>query len=766
MIHHQLQETKIRKDVVSIIIPSLNPTELLFETLQCVKDQTYDKIEVVLVDDGSTKDESLKVIEDALAQFPSLVIFRHQQNKGLPAARNSGIKASSGEYVFFLDGDDIIDPTCIEKHFITIKNNPDLDFVNSFVVGFGSQSYEWRGGFHDRERFLYENRNTSCFMARISLFEKITFDESLRHGCEDWDFWLKAASQGLWGYTIPEFLFYYRRSDSPDKWAVMKTEETLKKFSLQLRQKYQGSLEKKGFPNKQLTGYQYMQPGLEVSAAVKKESNGGPGHILFIFPWLEIGGADKFNLDLLKGLKNRGWRMTIACSLKSTHPWYGEFQKLTNDIFLLANYSHQYDYYKNVSYLISTRGIDQVFISNSLYGYYLAPIIKNQFPAVSIVDCIHCEDPNWMNGGYPRISTEYAHYLDRTIVSTGHLKNYMLGLRGGRPGRPIEVCYTNIDASLIKRDPRRREEKRKKLGISDDCAVILFSARLVENKRPLVLAKTIKEVSSQVDNFLCIVLGDGPQLPSLQQYISDNRLEEKIRCQGSVKHDVHLAYMDAADIFFLPSSNEGIAVTCYESMAKELVVVSTAVGGQGELVKEDCGFLVGKTTEKREIEEYTSILLKLIKSPQEAQKMKAAARKRIETEFDLSHMHTKVHGLLSEALATSRPAIAVSGEDYLFMLNQFLNEELKSSVLWNDILYFKQQSIKHDQVDITLQNPSILNDLDWFKQEHQKLKEWYGHEYDVLPSWYKRIGHIIKVFQGKRSLKSLFTDKSKDNAVK
>jgi glycosyltransferase involved in cell wall biosynthesis len=721
---------------------------------------------VVLVDDGTTNEQSLHIIDQALEQYPRLIIHRHETNKGLPAARNSGIRACSGEYVFFLDGDDIIDPTCIEKHYLTIKNNPDLDFVNSFVVGFGAQSYKWRGGFHDKERFLHENRNTSCFMARTTLFNKITFDESLRTGCEDWDFWLKAASQGLWGHTIPEYLFYYRRSDNGDKWAVMKSKETLKNFSIQLRNKYEHILKEKGFPDKKLTGYQFAQPDLEdhLPVSIAKPKSGGPGHILFIFPWLEIGGADKFNLDLLKGLKKMGWEMTIACTLKSSHPWYDEFQKLTKDIFLLSNYSHQYEYYRLVSHLIASRNIDQVFISNSLYGYYVTPFIKHQFPAVSIVDCIHCEDLSWMNGGYPRISTEYNNYLDKTIVSTAHLKNFMLGLRADQKGCPIEVCYTNIDSFLIKRDDTRRAEKRKKLGIPDDCALILFSARLVENKRPLVLAKTIKNLVSKADNFQCVVLGDGPLLPTLREFIAENNLQDKIRCQGSVRHDIHLNYMDAADIFFLPSSNEGIAITCYESMAKELVVVSTAVGGQGELVTPDCGFLVAKSTEKQEIDEYTSILLKLIKNPEVAQQMKIAARTRIETQFDLTHMHERVHNLLVDALNQFHASVSVTAEDYLFMLNQFLNEELKSSMLWNDIQYFKQQNIKNDQVDLAFYNSSILNDLDWFKQEHQRLKEWYGHEYDVLPSWYKRIGHIIKVFKGVRSLKSLFSDKWKQKS--
>jgi glycosyltransferase involved in cell wall biosynthesis len=747
--------------VVSIIIPSFNPNELIFKTLESIRLQTFKNIEVVLVDDGSYKPASLDILNRIKEENRNIKILQHPQNRGLPAARNTGISASSGEYVFFLDGDDLIDATCIEKHFLTIQNNPTFEFVNSFVVGFGTQTYEWRGGFHDGQAFLYENRNTSCFMAKRSLFKQITFDESLNNGCEDWDFWLNAATKNLWGYTIPEFLFFYRRSDNADRWAVMKSAEALSDFALKLRKKYESSLVLKGFPQRHFAKYQYKPPqldydGLSLPGSAKR---GRITKIMFIFPWLEIGGADKFNLDLLRGLKDKGWEITIVCSLKSNHPWIKEFQKITNDIFLLANYSLQYDYHKNISYLITSRQIEQIFISNSLYGYYLVPFLKKQYPHILIVDCIHCEDLNWMNGGYPRISTAFSHMLDKTFVSTRHLKDYIFSIREKNNHCPIEVFYTSIDSCAIKKDAQKRIEKRNSLGIPEDWTVILFSARVVEHKQPFVLADTIKNLMRHQDDFLCIVLGDGPLLEPLKKFIYENKLEGKIWCQGAVSHEEHLNYMDAADVFFLPSANEGIALTLYESMAKELVVVSSAVGGQPELVDESCGFLIVRTNPVEEVNQYATILSNIINNPERLDVLKLAARKKIESFFDLSQMLKQMDMALQRVGEDFSGRTAIEPSDYLFMLNQFQREEVTSTSLWQDIIYLREQNSTTaglTKVEKQLSSDSeIFKETEWFRQENKKLREWYANEYDVLPLWYKRFGHIVSVLKGTRNFRSL-----------
>src|SRR5688572_29890187 len=126
-----LKEVLLLQKPVSIIIPVFNPNDLLFETLSCIQNQTYKNIEIVLVDDGSTNEKSKEILNIVKQNYPQIKIQTHDLNKGLPAARNTGVRASSGEYVFFIDGDDLLDITAIEKYYITLENNPSFDFVNS-----------------------------------------------------------------------------------------------------------------------------------------------------------------------------------------------------------------------------------------------------------------------------------------------------------------------------------------------------------------------------------------------------------------------------------------------------------------------------------------------------------------------------------------------------------------------------------------------------------------------------------------------------------
>lgn len=101
---------------VSIIVPVYNVSLYIIDCLNSIKKQAYDNIEVILVDDCGT-DNSMQLVNEYLSvnQFPPYKILRHDFNRGLSAARNTGLTASSGEYVFFLDSDDEISETCIES---------------------------------------------------------------------------------------------------------------------------------------------------------------------------------------------------------------------------------------------------------------------------------------------------------------------------------------------------------------------------------------------------------------------------------------------------------------------------------------------------------------------------------------------------------------------------------------------------------------------------------------------------------------------------
>ena len=121
---------------VSIIIPIFNVAPYLTRCLQSIEAQTYQDIECLLIDDCGT-DHSLRIAEDFIQNHKGQLTFNiihHQHNKGLSAARNTGIKAATGDYIYFMDSDDAITPHCIEILTDLAKKYPDADYVQGNIV--------------------------------------------------------------------------------------------------------------------------------------------------------------------------------------------------------------------------------------------------------------------------------------------------------------------------------------------------------------------------------------------------------------------------------------------------------------------------------------------------------------------------------------------------------------------------------------------------------------------------------------------------------
>lgn len=112
---------------VSIIIPCYNAALFIEETLRSIVLQSYRDYEVVIIDDGST--DTTKEIISRLKEPKVNYIF--QENKGVSAARNKGLEFSAGEYVLFLDADDLLDPDFLKHRVETLENNPDILFTCS-----------------------------------------------------------------------------------------------------------------------------------------------------------------------------------------------------------------------------------------------------------------------------------------------------------------------------------------------------------------------------------------------------------------------------------------------------------------------------------------------------------------------------------------------------------------------------------------------------------------------------------------------------------
>jgi glycosyltransferase involved in cell wall biosynthesis len=379
-----------------------------------------------------------------------------------------------------------------------------------------------------------------------------------------------------------------------------------------------------------------------------------------ILPWLTMGGADKFNLDLVEQLTNRGYEITICTTRESDNSWLPHFAKLTPEIFTRDDWPDLSDYPHLLGNLIESGEIDLVLTSNSTLGYQLLPYLRSRCVGVTFVDYNHIREEYWRDGGHPRSAVAYQELLDLNIVSNRDLKEWMVQ-RGADASR-IELCYTNIDPARW--DPARysRSKIRRSLAVPQDVPLILYAGRLCEQKRPRLFARILLQLVRQKLDLRCLVAGAGPEQRFLEAFMLRHRLGGRVRLLGGVSNRRMRELMAAADIFLLPSQWEGIAVTLYEAMAMEVVPVSADVGGQRELVTPDCGFLVSQ--DENELQEYASTLRQLLESPELRAKMGGAGRRRIREHFRSNQMGERMIALLDHAQSLSKasPRHAVGGE--------------------------------------------------------------------------------------------------------
>ena len=134
---------------VSVIIPVYNVSDYVERCVRSVMDQTYRDIECVIVDDCSP-DDSITKCERMIEAYEgpiSFSIVRHEKNKGVSAARNTGLKASTGDYVAYMDSDDAITEDFIEKLARPIKRDSSIEMViGNFVRDATEERVLFTGG--------------------------------------------------------------------------------------------------------------------------------------------------------------------------------------------------------------------------------------------------------------------------------------------------------------------------------------------------------------------------------------------------------------------------------------------------------------------------------------------------------------------------------------------------------------------------------------------------------------------------------------------
>lgn len=200
-----------------MVIPCYNDGAYLARTLRTVFSQTRRPDEVLVVDDGSTDQGTLRF----LARPGALARVLRQENQGPGAARNTGIRNTSGELIALLDSDDLLRPTAFARMESALDQSPGASFVYSQVECFGARKEVVVIPRLNPYLELDVNHAPVMSLIRRSVFEQIGLSYPTMRGYEDWAFWVSCIEAGLTGEVIDEPLYRYRvKRDSGVNWSA------------------------------------------------------------------------------------------------------------------------------------------------------------------------------------------------------------------------------------------------------------------------------------------------------------------------------------------------------------------------------------------------------------------------------------------------------------------------------------------------------------------------------------------------------------------
>jgi hypothetical protein len=220
MIRRMVVGGRDRGVLVSVVIPAFNYAHFLPDTVDSVRRQTLAGWRCIIVDDGST--DGTAEVARALSSVDGRISYHHQPNRGLAAARNTGLALADGRYVQFLDADDLIAPTKLEAQVEALESRPDVGLCYSGYQAFRSGTGQPLGRYAGLELsddplhdFLYRWQRgltipLHCALFRADLWPgRSAFDERLR-AKEDWLMWIELARRDVKMHFLDADLAWYR----------------------------------------------------------------------------------------------------------------------------------------------------------------------------------------------------------------------------------------------------------------------------------------------------------------------------------------------------------------------------------------------------------------------------------------------------------------------------------------------------------------------------------------------------------------------------
>ena len=575
------------RPLVTLVIPCFNYGHFLEAALSSVRAQTLQDLEVVVIDDGSTDPDTRKVLDALEAKGVRVV---RQPNGGLARTRNRGAELARGKYVCFLDPDDVLEPTYLEKAAVLLERIPSLGSAYSWLRCFGESEEVW-----ETEELRPDTMRERNLSPSHSVLRKAAWEEVRRRNgegyqprwdgvFEDWVFWIDMMTAGYGGRVIPEPLIRYRvhaaslsarnRERFGSKLAALK-EERPAFFS---KESGRAAAARAPFEEVEATS-----PLVNLSRSGQYRA--GENGVVFVLPYLSAGGVEAVTLEIVRRLGRDGRAVYVLTTEADANTWHDRFYELTP---LLYHLPHIVDRDQQVAFLenfVSTRRPGVLCGIHSSAFYLLATRLAER-PAESpplVCDVLH----NDSILGYLEKSVAADASHDRHVVISSRIAA-TIQARGVDPAKVVTVT-NGVDVSG-RFDPTRPGPAGAPSApkTADGTVRILFLGRLSPEKRPhdfLALASSLRGEP----RLRFLMAGDGPLQESVRTAVARRR-QTNVELLG---HADPREALERADVLALTSEVEGLPLAVLEALSMGVAVISTDVGDVSRVVHDGRnGFLV------------------------------------------------------------------------------------------------------------------------------------------------------------------------------
>ena len=556
--------------IISIIFPIINNDKMNINSINSILNQTYPNFELIIIgnyNEYKLNDKRIKLIDKVYDN-----IF-DAYNYG-----EKNVNQESKYLVFFKEGD-LMETTYLETTYWSLITHSKASWAYSNAVVYGEKSIENK--LFDEYYSPQKLNSNLLFMIRREAFEEINgFQSNADYAVGFSIFWKNLIKKGMAPVHSTGYL----------NWMSYQNYNSYYNVKKHINVEYEESRNKGvQFP---FFKYNYEEIDFENENLVKvKQKKNNKINILMIVPWIIIGGADIFNLELIKRLDKNKYTFTLI----STEPAINNLrQKIENiaDVYDITSFIECKDYISFIKYIMEKNNINMIFNTSSFFGYSILPYLKGMYPQIPIVDYIHMEEWYNRNGGYARSSSMLEGIIDKTLVCNSVTEEILVNYFK-RKDNEVETVYIGVDTEKFNPDKYDKMQLRKKYGLENNNKIIIgYICRISEQKRPMLLAEIIKKTISRRKDVLFLIVGDGSMLKM-------KKLQENIKFLPSTNKTPEMYRI--SDITINCSIKEGLALTAYESLSMGVPVISADVGGQRELVGDDVGKLVPSYQNEKEI---------------------------------------------------------------------------------------------------------------------------------------------------------------------